>query len=153
MPSCSSSTHSSPSPTPEPYVNEANIRIATVGCATKSNTTSVPPPYFVNFSGMMDLPPVGKPLPDLPVGAENAWNLAHGPLQDGTGIDSAPLPEKPFFSPLSARQMSGNKVEFRKVFVPAHRYTPLKENWMALYTPITEQMKIDVRMNLKVGPH
>jgi hypothetical protein len=29
------------------------------------------------------------------------------------------------------------------------RYTPLKENWMALYTPITEAMKVDVRMNLK----
>ena len=100
----------------------------------------------------MDLPAVGKPLPELPVGAENAWNLAHGPLQEGNGADIAHLPEKPFFAPLSARQMSGNKVEFRKVFVPAHRYTPLKENWLALYTPITEQMKIDVRMNLKVGP-
>ena len=33
--------------------------------------------------------------------------------------------------------------------VPANRFTPLKENWMALYEPITKQMKIDVRMNLK----
>lgn len=36
-----------------------------------------------------------------------------------------------------------------QVNVPANRFTPLKENWMALYEPITKQMKIDVRMNLK----
>eukprot|EP00245_Coleochaete_scutata_P016659 TRINITY_DN7866_c0_g1_i1.p1 TRINITY_DN7866_c0_g1~~TRINITY_DN7866_c0_g1_i1.p1 ORF type:complete len:219 (-),score=47.97 TRINITY_DN7866_c0_g1_i1:347-1003(-) len=62
---------------------------------------------------------------------------------------SSGLPPRPNFTPLSAREMNGNKPEFRKLFVPAHRYTPLKENWMALYTPIYEQMKVDVRMNLK----
>ena len=36
-----------------------------------------------------------------------------------------------------------------QVNVPANRFSPLKENWMALYEPITKQMKIDVRMNLK----
>lgn len=45
--------------------------------------------------------------------------------------------------------MGGGKVEFRKVFVPANRYTPLKEHWMEIYTPVSEQMKIDIRMNLK----
>lgn len=66
------------------------------------------------------------------------------------GANEASLPPpKPQFGRLSAREMNKNKVEFRKVFVPTHRYTPLKEHWMELYTPITEQMKIDVRMNLK----
>lgn len=27
--------------------------------------------------------------------------------------------------------------------------TPLKNAWMELYTPVTENMKIDMRMNLK----
>ena len=44
-----------------------------------------------------------------------------------------------------------HRVEFRKVFVPPHRYTPLKERWMEIYTPVFEQMKIDIRMNLKVS--
>lgn len=39
--------------------------------------------------------------------------------------------------------------ESQQVNVPANRFSPLKENWMALYEPITKQMKIDVRMNLK----
>ena len=33
--------------------------------------------------------------------------------------------------------------------VPQHRFTPLKENWMAIYKPITEMLKLDMRMNLK----
>lgn len=33
--------------------------------------------------------------------------------------------------------------------VPQHRMTPLKNAWMQLYTPITEQLKLDMRMNLK----
>lgn len=60
------------------------------------------------------------------------------------------LPPKPQFGALSAHEMNGGKFQFRKVFVPAHRYTPLKEHWMEIYTPIFEQMKIDIRMNLKV---
>lgn len=41
-----------------------------------------------------------------------------------------------------------------QVAVPQHRMTPLKTNWMSLYTPITEHLKLDMRMNLqtkKVG--
>eukprot|EP00271_Cylindrocystis_brebissonii_P012997 TRINITY_DN32535_c0_g1_i1.p1 TRINITY_DN32535_c0_g1~~TRINITY_DN32535_c0_g1_i1.p1 ORF type:complete len:242 (-),score=30.52 TRINITY_DN32535_c0_g1_i1:234-959(-) len=69
---------------------------------------------------------------------------------DDTGKGNEAVPSSvPRFKPLTARQMNGNKIEFRKVFVPAHRYKPLKEHWLEIYTPITEQMKIDVRMNLK----
>lgn len=71
--------------------------------------------------------------------------------EDGGSGPTLNLPPKPSFAPLSAKEMSGNKVEFRKVPVPAHRYTPLKENWMAIYNPIFETMKLDIRMNLKVS--
>ena len=27
--------------------------------------------------------------------------------------------------------------------------TPLKNNWLALYKPVTENLKLDMRMNLK----
>lgn len=37
----------------------------------------------------------------------------------------------------------------RKVPVPAHRYTPLKENWLKIFTPIVENLQLQVRFNLK----
>ncbi|CAI0396914.1 unnamed protein product [Linum tenue] len=60
-----------------------------------------------------------------------------------------PVPEKPLFEPLKAHEMSDGKVQFRKVSVPPHRYTPLKKAWMEIYSPVYEQMKVDIRMNLK----
>ncbi|EFJ42592.1 hypothetical protein VOLCADRAFT_83638 [Volvox carteri f. nagariensis] len=65
---------------------------------------------------------------------------------------AAHLPEKPKFAPLSSgdKQPGGDaKVEFRRVPVPQHRMTPLKTAWMELYKPITENLKLDMRMNLK----
>ena len=52
------------------------------------------------------------------------------------------------FSPRYHPHTSTRRV-IEQVNVPANRFSPLKENWMALYEPITKQMKIDVRMNLK----
>lgn len=37
----------------------------------------------------------------------------------------------------------------RKVTVPTHRYTPLKEHWMKIYEPIVERLHLQVRFNLK----
>jgi len=56
---------------------------------------------------------------------------------------------KPDFPALTPQQMSGGRIEARKVPVPPHRYTPLKENWMKIYTPIVSFMKLQVRMNTK----
>ena len=36
-----------------------------------------------------------------------------------------------------------------QVTVPAHRMTPLKNAWLSLYQPVTENLKLDMRMNLK----
>ncbi|KAI4339630.1 hypothetical protein MLD38_024548 [Melastoma candidum] len=62
---------------------------------------------------------------------------------------SSSLPPKPSFAPLKAQDMYDGRVQFRKVSVPPHRYSPLKKSWMDIYTPVYEQMKIDIRMNLK----
>lgn len=61
---------------------------------------------------------------------------------DGSGF-------RPEFSALTAEQMAGPRTQFRRLAVPTHRFTPLKENWLALYKPVTEQLKLDMRMNLK----
>ncbi|KAM0935896.1 putative pre-rRNA-processing protein PNO1 [Dioscorea sansibarensis] len=56
---------------------------------------------------------------------------------------------RPKFPALKPHEMSDGKVQFRKVPVPPHRFSPLKRCWMEIYTPIYEQMKVDIRMNLK----
>lgn len=85
--------------------------------------------------------------------AEPASDAQPMAVNDEQGAGAAALdfvpPPKPQFGALSAHEMNGGKFEFRKIFVPQHRFTPLKEHWMEIYTPVFEQMKIDIRMNLK----
>ncbi|XP_067278288.1 RNA-binding protein PNO1 [Pseudorasbora parva] len=57
--------------------------------------------------------------------------------------------KRPQFPAISGDQLKGGTDEMRKVCVPAHRYTPLKENWMKIYTPIVENLLLQVRFNLK----
>lgn len=57
--------------------------------------------------------------------------------------------KRPQFPALSGDQLTGGAVEMRKVPVPAHRYTPLKENWLKIFTPIVEHLRLQVRFNLK----
>ncbi|CBH14636.1 Pre-rRNA-processing protein PNO1, putative [Trypanosoma equiperdum] len=41
------------------------------------------------------------------------------------------------------------KREMRTVKVPHHRFPALKKVWMDVYTPIVEQCKLEIRMNLR----
>ncbi|NXK90442.1 PNO1 protein, partial [Formicarius rufipectus] len=69
----------------------------------------------------------------------------------GTAMDTAgPRPSKrPTFPPVSAEALGVGQGELRKVPVPANRYTPLKENWMKIFTPIVEHLQLQIRFNLK----
>eukprot|EP00744_Colponema_vietnamica_P001043 GILI01001777.1.p1 GENE.GILI01001777.1~~GILI01001777.1.p1 ORF type:complete len:275 (-),score=65.87 GILI01001777.1:372-1097(-) len=53
---------------------------------------------------------------------------------------------RPEFPALSAQQMSGGP-QFRRVQVPPHRYTPLRNHWLELMTPCVEHMKLQIRFN------
>ncbi|XP_077885218.1 RNA-binding protein PNO1 isoform X1 [Ictidomys tridecemlineatus] len=67
--------------------------------------------------------------------------------------------KRPVFPPLSGDGLvvlvggpeadQGGKEETRKIPVPANRYTPLKENWMKIFTPIVEHLGLQIRFNLK----
>ncbi|CAG2122737.1 unnamed protein product, partial [Medioppia subpectinata] len=48
------------------------------------------------------------------------------PVMDMMDV-TKPLPD---FKPISEDKLQTNSNEFRKIAVPSHRYTPLKENWM-----------------------
>ncbi|XP_078438660.1 RNA-binding KH domain-containing protein [Wolffia australiana] len=75
--------------------------------------------------------------------------MASMEVDSSAGVrEEGKLPQKPLFAALSAQEMEG-KVEFRRIPVPPHRYSPLKKHWMEIYTPVYEHMKIDIRMNLK----
>ncbi|XP_044264600.1 RNA-binding protein pno1 [Tribolium madens] len=56
---------------------------------------------------------------------------------------------KPKHKRIRTKSYSETKDNMRKVPVPAHRYTPLKENWLKIFTPIVEHLKLQVRFNLK----
>lgn len=91
-----------------------------------------------------------------PKGAEaKATRDGAAPMEEATAVvppqpsGGEPMPAKPKFAPLSAYEQSGKRMEFRRVPVPQNRLTPLKENWMKLYQPVTEHMQLDMRMNLK----
>ena len=45
--------------------------------------------------------------------------------------------------------LQGGKSEMRKVPVPANRYTPLKDSWMKIFTPVVEHLHLQIRFNLK----
>uniref|UniRef100_A0A7S4N3R7 Pre-rRNA-processing protein PNO1 n=1 Tax=Paramoeba aestuarina TaxID=180227 RepID=A0A7S4N3R7_9EUKA len=39
--------------------------------------------------------------------------------------------------------------DMRSVRVPFHRFSPVKQKWTQIYTPIVEMCKLEIRMNLK----
>lgn len=54
------------------------------------------------------------------------------------------------FAPLPASaQVAVLKNEFRRIPIPPHRMTPLKREWVNLYTPLVEMLGLQVRMNVK----
>jgi hypothetical protein len=54
------------------------------------------------------------------------------------------------FAPLALGKSNGVlKNEFRRIPVPAHRMSPLRRDWVAMYTPMVEHLGLQVRMNEK----
>eukprot|EP01134_Creolimax_fragrantissima_P006679 CFRG6679T1 len=56
--------------------------------------------------------------------------------------------DAPAFKPLSAIELTGGESQQRRVQVPTHRLTPLKNQWLKIYTPLVQHMNLQVRMNL-----
>lgn len=54
-----------------------------------------------------------------------------------------------FPKPKRMKNSSEGNREMRKIAVPAHRYTPLKENWLKIFTPVVEHLQLEIRFNLK----
>ena len=63
------------------------------------------------------------------------------PVQTASSSGFAPLP--------ASAQSSVLKNEFRRIPIPPHRMSPLKREWVNLYTPMVEMLGLQVRMNVK----
>ncbi|KAI0372951.1 eukaryotic type KH-domain (KH-domain type I) [Pilatotrama ljubarskyi] len=56
----------------------------------------------------------------------------------------------PAFPPLPASaQRSALKSETRRIPIPPHRMTPLKKDWVNIFSPLTEMLQLQVRMNVQ----
>lgn len=68
------------------------------------------------------------------------------PMGEETNDDSA----VPTFAPLSASaQSTSARSETRRVPIPPHRFGPLKNDWVNIYSPLTEILGLQVRMNVQ----
>ncbi|OCF45572.1 pre-rRNA-processing protein PNO1 [Kwoniella heveanensis CBS 569] len=66
-------------------------------------------------------------------------SAAAGAESSASGSGFAPLPQ--------SAQSNAIKGEFRRIPIPPHRMTPLKKEWINLYTPMVEMLGLQVRMN------
>ena len=81
-----------------------------------------------------------RKTPDAPRAIKAGDPVRREPRAEKT--DEAAVPE---FAALDAA--AEGRVEYRKVRVPAHRYTPLRKAWPQIVTPLVEQLKLQVRFN------
>lgn len=104
--------------------------------------------------------------PELPVAEKEPELPSPVPEDDSMLIDTNGVPEqeehnatdvagvvldesgKPKFAAATKVGMKV-KLESRKVQVPPHRMSPLKNTWPKIYPPLVEHLKLQVRMNLK----
>jgi RNA-binding protein PNO1 len=66
---------------------------------------------------------------------------AQGAAMSGIGM------VKPNFPAISATDMQGGKIEYRKIRCPQHRLTPLRSQWENIMSPIVEYLKLQIRFN------
>ena len=64
-------------------------------------------------------------------------------------VDQPEIVEKPQFQPLKPSELGSLNYASRRIPIPPHRMTPLKKNWVQVYTPLVEHLHLQVRMNVK----
>jgi len=65
-------------------------------------------------------------------------------IDDASGIEG----NRKSTAPKTKRKKHTN-VEVRKIPVPSHRYTPLKDNWLKIFTAVVENLQLQIRFNMK----
>ncbi|CCM00011.1 uncharacterized protein FIBRA_02036 [Fibroporia radiculosa] len=83
--------------------------------------------------------------------AENTDTPADDEVMIDTDLASLPTQSvAPAFPPLPASaQRATLKSESRRIAIPPHRMTPLKKDWVNIFSPLTEMLQLQVRMNVQ----
>ncbi|KAF2134318.1 Pre-rRNA-processing protein PNO1 [Dothidotthia symphoricarpi CBS 119687] len=98
--------------------------------------TNIPLPAEDEDAELLDM----SALPtDFPPDAPDA------PTEDALMTDETGRPK---FAPSKSIPLAFRR-EQRKVPIPPHRMTPLKNAWPKIYPPLVEHLKLQVRMNIK----
>ncbi|KAI1775636.1 eukaryotic type KH-domain (KH-domain type I) [Hypoxylon cercidicola] len=106
-----------------------------------------------------DTPPSQVPLPEVDQDEEFALEGmnelpedANAVLQPATTRGDGEMEideeDKPHFAPVQNIDQAAH-IQSRKVPIPPHRFTPLKNAWPKIYPPLVEHLKLQVRMNVK----
>ena len=70
------------------------------------------------------------------------------PAQRETGLETMDIFDKSA-KHAHSRRKEKQPVDFRRIPVPSNRFTPLKHNWMKIFTPCVQHMKLHIRINLR----
>ena len=85
---------------------------------------------------------------DTLITTSNSENHQEDQIPSGTmDLDDEATGSKPLFSPEKASKSLRSREE-RKIRIPPHRMTPLKNDWPKIYPPLVEHLKLQVRMNV-----
>lgn len=57
--------------------------------------------------------------------------------------------DEPRFAALPEGAGEVNSPQYRKVPIPSHRVSPLKRDWLQIYTPLVQHLGLQVRFNLQ----
>ncbi|KAI0664675.1 hypothetical protein C8Q70DRAFT_1048892 [Cubamyces menziesii] len=81
---------------------------------------------------------------------ENAQNGQDDDIIIDTDPSAPSQSAAPAFPPLPASaQKATLKSEMRRIPIPPHRMTPLKKDWVNIFSPLTEILQLQVRMNVQ----
>jgi RNA-binding protein PNO1 len=81
----------------------------------------------------------------------------HNTHRDGRRLRNAhrrriPTSFRPFYTHCTSLHMltqTSSKPQIRRITIPPHRLTPLRNNWSKIYPPLVEHLELQVRMNTK----
>jgi RNA-binding protein PNO1 len=113
----------------------------------KTKSASATASALASSSGM-DVDQDAQPVPQATHVEDDDGDIL---IDNATASTSAaPAASTSGFAPLPVTAQSGVlKNEFRRIPIPPHRLTPLKRDWVNLYTPMVEHLGLQVRMNMQ----
>ena len=53
------------------------------------------------------------------------------------------------FGKIKVSDLAKRNIDYRRIPVPRHRFTPLRQSWDSILKTLVEHMKLQVRMNTK----